>query len=328
MREAKKKRKENEGGGEGERVEAHLKQKMPAKRDLYTICKQAGLSREAGLSRQAGFAPTGQVGPVQLSLAWHRYFCLVFALREALNAVLDRENRIPPPSSPEPCDMAVLFFLITTTSRFQAWTPLPGSLAWHPTNLAKTCETTTNVTRPNNIRSNRKRPPRLAWAGERSRLGRGKSYEGSKSREHCYPPPPPPPSPSPRRWFCWGTLTVEATPGLHIIQWNIRKRASFNTFPRVINFKFPLRPHQKYNISQYEERGFSELPPMKDDYTTNSYYLTYTLRDWSEREAQPPFSPFSARSSTCSLQSRARSRISLAPVPHLLRTKRKGLRTV
>ena len=35
---------------------------------------------------------------------------------------------------------------------------------------------------------------------------------------------------------------------------------AFLTFslPRVINFKFPLQPHQKYNITQYyEERGFS-----------------------------------------------------------------------
>lgn len=45
MREAKKKRKENEGDGEGERADVQSKQKMPAKRDLYTICKQAGLSR-------------------------------------------------------------------------------------------------------------------------------------------------------------------------------------------------------------------------------------------------------------------------------------------
>ena len=29
------------------------------------------------------------------------------------------------------------------------------------------------------------------------------------------------------------------------------------SLPRMINFKFPLRPHQKYNITQYEELGFS-----------------------------------------------------------------------
>ena len=27
--------------------------------------------------------------------------------------------------------------------------------------------------------------------------------------------------------------------------------------PRVINVKFPLQPHQKYNITQYEELDFS-----------------------------------------------------------------------
>ena len=29
------------------------------------------------------------------------------------------------------------------------------------------------------------------------------------------------------------------------------------SLPRVINFKFPLRTHQKYYIAQYEERGSS-----------------------------------------------------------------------
>ena len=29
------------------------------------------------------------------------------------------------------------------------------------------------------------------------------------------------------------------------------------SLPRVINFKFPLHPHQKYYITQYEEPGFS-----------------------------------------------------------------------
>ena len=45
---------------------------------------------------------------------------------------------------------------------------------------------------------------------------------------------------------------------------------SFNPFfPRVINFKFLLQPHQKYHITQYEDLGFSYLNQMKDDYTTN-----------------------------------------------------------
>ena len=29
------------------------------------------------------------------------------------------------------------------------------------------------------------------------------------------------------------------------------------SLPRVIKFKFPLQPHQKYDITQYEEVGFS-----------------------------------------------------------------------
>ena len=28
------------------------------------------------------------------------------------------------------------------------------------------------------------------------------------------------------------------------------------SLPRVINIKFPLQPHQKYNITQYGELGF------------------------------------------------------------------------
>ena len=45
---------------------------------------------------------------------------------------------------------------------------------------------------------------------------------------------------------------------------------------RVINFKFLPQPHQKYYITQYGELGISYLTQMKDDYTTNSHYLTYT----------------------------------------------------
>ena len=51
----------------------------------------------------------------------------------------------------------------------------------------------------------------------------------------------------------------------------------------MINLKFLLQPHQKYYITQYGELGFSYLTQMKDDYTTNSHYLTYTfLRFWSK----------------------------------------------
>ena len=37
----------------------------------------------------------------------------------------------------------------------------------------------------------------------------------------------------------------------------------------IIIFKFPLQPHQKYYITQYEERDFSLLTQMKDYYVTN-----------------------------------------------------------
>ena len=65
------------------------------------------------------------------------------------------------------------------------------------------------------------------------------------------------------------------------------------SLPRVIKLKFPLEPHQGYDITQYGELGFSQLTQMKDDYTTNSHYMTHTLlfqREWvlfypvSERE--------------------------------------------
>ena len=48
--------------------------------------------------------------------------------------------------------------------------------------------------------------------------------------------------------------------------------------PRVINLKFPLLPHQKFYITQYGERGsIANTQQMKDYYTTNSHYLTYTF---------------------------------------------------
>ena len=49
------------------------------------------------------------------------------------------------------------------------------------------------------------------------------------------------------------------------------------SLPRVIKFKFPLQPHQKHFITQYEKLGFSWLTEMKDDYATNFRYLTHTL---------------------------------------------------
>ena len=38
------------------------------------------------------------------------------------------------------------------------------------------------------------------------------------------------------------------------------------SFPRVINFKLPLKNH---NMTQHEELGFSWLTQMKVDYVTN-----------------------------------------------------------
>ena len=39
---------------------------------------------------------------------------------------------------------------------------------------------------------------------------------------------------------------------IHLKQWMLTL-----SVPRVINLKFPLQPHQKYYITQYEELGFS-----------------------------------------------------------------------
>ena len=55
------------------------------------------------------------------------------------------------------------------------------------------------------------------------------------------------------------------------------------SLPRVTKFKFPLHPHQKYYITQYEERGISWLTQMKVAYTINfslRHLCTLPLRDW------------------------------------------------
>ena len=54
------------------------------------------------------------------------------------------------------------------------------------------------------------------------------------------------------------------------------KRSTLS-LPRVINVKFPLQPHQKCDMTQYEELAFHSLLKLKDDYTTSSHYLTYTF---------------------------------------------------
>ena len=58
---------------------------------------------------------------------------------------------------------------------------------------------------------------------------------------------------------------------------SVRDSTACNAFNHLINFRFPLQPHQKYSIAQCEEPRFLQLTQMKDDYTTNSYYLTYTF---------------------------------------------------
>ena len=58
------------------------------------------------------------------------------------------------------------------------------------------------------------------------------------------------------------------------------KRCSVNPFhsqERSIS-NFPcMQSHKKYNITHYEELGFSWLTQMKDNYTTNSHNLTNTF---------------------------------------------------
>ena len=45
----------------------------------------------------------------------------------------------------------------------------------------------------------------------------------------------------------------------------------------MINFKYPLQPHQNYYTTQYEELHCSQLTQMKSYYTTNSHYFTHTF---------------------------------------------------
>ena len=88
----------------------------------------------------------------------------------------------------------------------------------------------------------------------------------------------------PRKW-CWrrkkGASYLENNASLFAgekgTRMSTRKQRSTLLLPRVINVKFPLHNHQIYNIIQYEELGFSFLTQMKDDYTTNSRYFTYTF---------------------------------------------------
>ena len=65
--------------------------------------------------------------------------------------------------------------------------------------------------------------------------------------------------------------------GIQIATWEALLVDSHEpSLPRVVNFEFVLQPHQKYYITQNEELGFSSLTQMKDDYTADSHYLTYS----------------------------------------------------
>ena len=67
------------------------------------------------------------------------------------------------------------------------------------------------------------------------------------------------------------------------MHWNLKygtwhhKKVLTLSLPRMINFKFLLQPHHKCYTTQYQELGFPSLTQMKDDYTVNSHYLTYTF---------------------------------------------------
>ena len=55
------------------------------------------------------------------------------------------------------------------------------------------------------------------------------------------------------------------------------------SLPRVINIRFPLQPHQQYNITQYEERGFSSLTQREDDYILpilTTSLIHFSLKGW------------------------------------------------
>ena len=56
--------------------------------------------------------------------------------------------------------------------------------------------------------------------------------------------------------------------GHHSLKTQMTKRLLTLSLPRVINFKFPLQLHTKYNIAQYAERGFSLLTQVERPYFT------------------------------------------------------------
>ena len=153
---------------------------------------------------------------------------------------------------------------------------------------------------------------RHAHPGERARrqaaLAAGRRHSGATLRRHWHgepPPPLPPVRPPPNKqvdtnsaeihvttarafpsWvsgYCtkWPILSRFQSSSLCSLNVEIKKLSTFPwhltlSLPRVIKFKFPLLPHQKYNTTQYEELGFSSLTLMTNDYTANSHYTTHT----------------------------------------------------
>ena len=80
----------------------------------------------------------------------------------------------------------------------------------------------------------------------------------------------PMPAPSPRRITCTCVLDIE---------WGLRPTIYLlsNPFiPRVINFTFPLQPHQKCHITQYGELGFYSLLRWQMNRLPIWNYITYT----------------------------------------------------
>ena len=89
----------------------------------------------------------------------------------------------------------------------------------------------------------------------------------------------------PEEWFpvaAWkflvsysATCLIGSREFVGILKWQVYfPNMRYETNGTNGTYKFPLQPHQKYNVTQYEELGLSYLTQMKDDYTTHSQHLT------------------------------------------------------
>ena len=62
------------------------------------------------------------------------------------------------------------------------------------------------------------------------------------------------------------------------------------SLPKVINFKFPLQPHQKYNHQTVRQRTWLFIAYSNERwYTTNSYYSTPHIHSLQKVERLPNF---------------------------------------